>query len=61
MVSIVWIVLTAQALYRRYHRCDKYKWTNRTLDLGDFQYNMPEITLCLVVIAICCAIVKFLP
>jgi hypothetical protein len=61
ILSIVWIVFTSQALYRRYYRCTKYKWTNNTLGLSDFQYNMPEITLCLIGIAMCCVIVKFLP
>jgi hypothetical protein len=61
ILSIVWIVFTAQALYRRYHRCTKYKWTNKTLGLGDFHYHMPELTLFLIGFVICCVIVKFLP
>lgn len=69
ILSIVWIVLTAQALYLRikHHRqgpyCNGYypKCSSWNLGISEFQFYMPEMTCCFIVIAICSAIVKFLP
>jgi len=69
IVSIVWIVLTAQALYRRIEHnkkgpyCNGYypKCTPSSVGLGDFQFIMPELTLYLIILAIGILIFTYLP
>ena len=61
ILSIVWIVFTTQALYRRFFK--KYaEWDNHcTRHLNEFQFFMPEISFGIILFVISCLIVKYLP
>ena len=61
ILSIAWIALTAQAIYRRFFK--KYAdWDNHcTRHLTDLHYCMPEINLAAIILVILYLIAKYLP